>query len=145
MGGLRPTPWGGIRRPQSALLLALLPALAGEAVAQSQWVMVGRNAELRLFVDRGNIVREGDIATMQQLVDYTSAQWVGQKVIMSVRNVVEYDCAKRKVRTVAGAGYSEQLMRGIPVSEERLPAAEWLEVPAGGTPEQLWKIACGRE
>ena len=78
MGGLRPTPWGGIRRLQSALLLALLPALAGEAVAQSQWVMVGRNAELRLFVDRGNIVREGDIATMQQLVDYTSAQWVGQ-------------------------------------------------------------------
>lgn len=144
MGGLRPTPWGGIRRPQSALLLALLPVLAGEAVAQSQWVMVGRNAELRLFVDRGNIVREGDIATMQQLVDYTSAQWVGQKVIMSVRNVVEYDCAKRKVRTVAGAGYSEQLMRGIPVSEERLPAAEWVEVPVGGTPEQLWSIACGR-
>lgn len=144
MGGLRLTPWGGIRRPQSALLLALLPVLAGEAVAQSQWVMVGRNAELRLFVDRGNVVREGDIAIMQQLVDYTSAQWVGQKVIMSVRNVVEYDCAKRKVRTVAGAGYSEQLMRGIPVSEERLPAAEWVEVPVGGTPEQLWNIACGR-
>ena len=132
-----------MHRPQSALLLALLPALAGEAVAQSQWMMVGRNVDLRLFVDRGNIVREGDIATMQQLVDYTSAQWVGQKVIMSVRNVVEYDCAKRKVRTVAGAGYSEQLMRGIPVSEERLPAAEWLEVPAGGTRNNCGKSPAG--
>ena len=133
------------RRGVTCTLALLLLAVAGAAVAQSQWVMVGRNADLRLFVDRGNIVRDGDVAAMQQLIDYTSAQWVGQKVIMSVRNVVEYDCVKRRSRTVAGAGYSEQLMRGVPVSEERLPAAEWQEVPAGGTSEQLWKIACGRE
>lgn len=133
------------RRGVTCTLALLLLAIAGAAVAQSQWVMVGRNADLRLFVDRGNIVRDGDVAAMQQLIDYTSAQWVGQKVIMSVRNVVEYDCVKRRSRTVAGAGYSEQLMRGVPVSEERLPAAEWQEVPAGGTSEQLWKIACGRE
>ena len=133
------------RRGVTCTLALLLLAVAGAAVAQSQWVMVGRNADLRLFVDRGNIVRDGDVAAMQQLIDYTSAQWVGQKVIMSVRNVVEYDCVKRRSRTVAGEGYSEQLMRGVPVSEERLPAAEWQEVPAGGTSEQLWKIACGRE
>lgn len=125
-------------------LLALLAATAGTAFAQSDWVMVGRNAELRLFVDRGNILRQGDIAAMVQLVDYTSAQWVGTRVIMSVRNLLEFDCARRKARTVAGAGYSEQLARGVQVSSEEAPDAPWQDVTAGGSSEQLWKIACGQ-
>lgn len=125
-------------------LAAVLAATVGTAVAQSQWVMVGRNADLRLFVDRGNILRQGDIAAMVQLVDYTSAQWVGTKVIMSVRNLIEFDCVRRKARTVAGAGYSEQLARGVQVSSEEAPDAPWQEVTAGGTSEQLWKIACGQ-
>lgn len=131
-----------IRFRRACLLLAAL-ACGGEAAAQSQWIMVGRNPDLRFFVDRGTIARQGDIATMQQLIDYTFAQWVGAKVVMSENSVVEYDCSKRRMRTVAGAAYSEQLMRGILVSQDRRPDAEWTDVAVEATPDQLWKIACG--
>jgi len=126
-----------------AWLLPLLMASGGEALAQSQWAMVGRNPDLRFFVDRGTIARQGDVATMQQLIDYTFAQWVGAKVVMSENSVVEYDCGRRRMRTLAGAAYSEQLMRGVLVSQDRHPDAEWTAVAADGLPEQLWRIACG--
>lgn len=130
-------------RNKAKILAFLLAILCGDALAE--WTLVGRDADLRLYVDRGNILRQGDIAAMVQLVDHTSAQWVGSKVIMSVRNVAEFDCARRKTRTVAGTAYSEPLARGLQVGSERDPDAPWLDFPADSTAEQLWKIACGRE
>lgn len=133
-----------MRQLRHGLVIATLLAVSGNALAQ--WVMIGRNEDMRLLVDRGSIVRNGDIATMMQMVDYTSAQWIGSKVIMSVRNVAEYDCVKRKTRAVAGVAYSEQLGRGVEVTrEEAPPDASWVDVSTGGAGERLWQAACGRE
>ena len=126
------------------ILCCLAAALCCQsASAQSQWEMLGRNEDLRLFVDRGAVQRDGDIATVWQLVDYTSAQWVGAMTVMSVRKLVEYDCPGRRTRTVAGAAYSEQMGRGRQVFAEKAPSPEWAPVPASGTGDSLWKIACG--
>lgn len=133
-----------MRQLRHGLVITMLLAVSGNALAQ--WVMIGRNEDMRLFVDRGEIVRTGDIATMMQLVDYTSAQWIGSKVIMSVRNVAEYDCVKRKTRAVSGVAFSEQLGRGIEVTREQAPPdTPWIDVPPGGAGERLWQAACGRE
>lgn len=126
------------------LVSAVLLAVSGSALAE--WAMIGRNEDMRLYVDRSSIARNGDIATMVQMVDYTSAQWIGSKVIMSVRNVAEYDCARRKTRALSGIAYSEQLGRGIEVTREEAPAdVPWADVPTGGAGERLWQAACGRE
>lgn len=127
----------------ATIAMVLLALVSDVGVAQTRWDMLGRNTDLRLFIDRTGVVRKGDIATMAQLVDYTSAQWVGTKVIMSARSVAEYDCVARRTRTVAGVSYTEQMAQGVRVAEERQPDAEWLEVPRGGLAEQLWRIACG--
>lgn len=122
-----------------AVLLLVSPA------ASAQWVQITRNEDLRLFVDRGDLRRSGDLVTVWQLVDYTSAQWLGQTVIMSIRNEVEVDCAGTRMRTIAASAYTEQMGRGRMVVSEKAPAPEWAAIPAGGSAEALWKIACGRE
>ena len=125
--------------------ILMLGLLLSCTFAHAEWAMVGRNEDLRLFVDRDALQRDGDVATISQLVDYTHAQWAGSMVVMSVRQLVEYDCQNRRTRTVAGAAYSEQMGNGRQVTAQRMPDAEWVPVPAEGTPNQLWRIACGRE
>lgn len=129
-----------MRRP---LLFIVLLLTAQAAVAQ--WVQIARNEDLRLFIDRGDIRRSGDLATVWQMVDYTTAQWLGPTVIMSIRNEVEVECNGRRMRTIAASAYTEQMGRGRMVVSEKAPAPEWAAVPPGGSAEALWKIACGKE
>lgn len=124
-------------------LLRCLPLALFCHGASAQLDLVGRNENLRLFIDRTVVQREGEIATVWQLVDYTSAQWVGASVVMSVRQLVEYDCQARRTRTVGGVAYSEQMGNGRQVFSEKAQNPEWAAVPAGGSGETLWKIACG--
>lgn len=123
------------------ILLCLSLAVFCHA-AGAQWDMLGRNENLRLYIDRTPVQRQGDVATVWQMIDYTSAQWVGASVVMSVRNLVEYDCKARRARTIGVVAYSEQLGAGREVVSERLPNAEWADIPAASTGENLWKIAC---
>jgi hypothetical protein len=117
--------------------------LAGSALAQ--WSLFGRTENLRIYLDPGSIRRQGDIAQMWQLYDYTSAQWVGaQHVVLSLKHLVEYDCSVLRARIIAGAAYSEQMGSGRVVSSETLPDAEWSALPPGGTGESTWKIACDK-
>lgn len=122
--------------------LLCLPLAILAPAAAAQWDMLGRNENLRLYIDRAVVQRQGDVATVWQMIDYTSAQWVGASVVMSVRHLVEYDCKARRARTVGMIAYSEQLGGGREVFSERLPEAEWSPVPEASTGESLWKIAC---
>lgn len=131
------------RNPMSRLLL-LLSTLVLSSSALAQWSLLGRNENLRVYLDQTSIQRNGDIAQMWQLYDYTTAQWVGtQTVVMSVRNLVEYDCRNSRSRTIAGAAYSEQMGGGRVVMSENAANAEWVPIPPGGTAEQTLKVACG--
>lgn len=125
-------------------LCCLILALAASA-AQAQWDMLGRNADLRLFIDRTPLQREGDLVTVRQMIDYTSAQWSGASVVLSVLHLVEYDCRARRARTLAMGAFSEQMGAGRQVMAERFEAPEWMDIPAGGSGEGLWKAACHGE
>lgn len=124
------------------ILFTMLLMLSGQS-AQAQWDMLGRNEHLRLYIDRTPVQRQGDIATVWQMLDYTSAQWIDNRVIMSVRHLVEYDCRERRARTIGMAAYSEQLGQGREILSERQPDAEWVEVPAAGSGPVLLNAACG--
>jgi len=124
------------------LFLATL-LLSGSVFAQ--WNLFGRTEALSIYLDQGSIQRQGEVAQMWQLYDYTTAQWVGtQHVVMSIKHLVEYDCSTMRVRIIAGAAFSEQMGSGRTVSSENMPNAEWNSIPPGGTGETTWKIACGK-
>lgn len=104
--------------------------------------MLGRNEDLRLYIDRTPVQRQGDIATVWQMLDYTSAQWIGASVVMSVRHLVEYDCKAKRARTIGLVAHSEEFARGRQVLAEEKRDAEWVDISVGSTGENLWKIAC---
>lgn len=129
---------------RSALVLSLAAALSSGNVL-AEWSLFGRTENLRIYFDQGSIQRQGDVAQMWQLYDYTTAQWVDtQKVFQSIRHLVEYDCNAMRARIVAGAAFTEQMGSGRVVSSETLPDAEWGAIPPGGTGEATWRIACGK-
>lgn len=114
------------------------------STVQAQWTQLGRNENLRLFVDQTAIQRNGDIAQMWQLYDYITAQWAGAQVIYSVKNLVEYDCAGKRTRILGGSAYGEHMGQGKVIASESAPNAEWSPIPAGGTAENTWSIACDK-
>lgn len=123
--------------------LALVTALLA-STAQAQWSQLGRNENLRLFLDQTTIQRDGDIARMWQLYDYITAQWAGEQVIYSVKNLVEYDCRGKRTRILGGSAYGDHMGQGKVVASENAPNAEWSLIPPGGTAENMWSIACDK-
>ena len=133
------------QKPLRRLAFSLAAFLLATS-ALAQWNLFGRTENLRIYLDQGSIRRQGDLAQMWQLYDYTSAQWVGtQQVVLSFKNLVEYDCSSLRARIVAGAAYTEQMGAGRLVTSEAKPDAEWSALPPGGTGESTWKIACGKD
>lgn len=125
------------------ILFSLIIALSAMA-AEAEWGLLGRNEEMRVFVDRAPGTAETGIARLWQLYDYTNARWVGPQVIYSVKNLAEYDCIRRRARVISGVGYSEQMAAGKQVGAEDNPNAEWEEVLPESTTEQFWKMACDK-
>jgi hypothetical protein len=132
------------QKPLRRTALGLVAFLMATS-AFAQWSLLGRTENLRIYLDQGSIRRQGNLAQMWQLYDYTSAQWVGtQQVVLSFKNLVEYDCTSLRARIIAGAAYTEQMGAGKLVTSETIPDAEWNVLPPGGTGESTWKIACGK-
>ena len=76
-------------RQASFALAALL--LAGSALAE--WIPLGRSNNFRAYLDPISIQRNGDLAQIWQLMDFTTARWMDEKtVIGSIKNLIEYDC-----------------------------------------------------
>jgi hypothetical protein len=122
------------------LALSLTAALSGAALAD--WVPLGRNEEMRVFLDRAPSSGAPGVVRAWQLYDYTNARWVGNLVIYSVKNLVEYDCKAKRTRTIDGTGYSEPMAGGRAVISESHPDPAWEEVPPESSAEQMLKMAC---
>lgn len=127
----------------SALMLALLLATGA---AQAEWLAVGRNESLRVYVDNKLIQRNGDLAQTWQLLDFTSARWADTfTVIWSIKTLVEYDCAQPRFRNLGGEAYSEQLGGGKMVGSEQIANPEWEAIEPNSTALQIRQIACGKK
>jgi hypothetical protein len=132
-----------------ALLLAALPlTLFGQefdVAGNAEWVVLGRNENFRVYLDQRSVQRNGDLARVHQLTDFTAAQWVdGNTVIGSILALVEYDCVQPRLRTLAIRAHSEQMGRGRRIASEQNPDAEWEDASPGGSAESAWRLVCGK-
>jgi hypothetical protein len=135
--------------PCPALLsVALLLSSFGQelyAAGNAEWITLGRNENIRAYLDQRSVQRNGDFARVYQLTDFVTAQWVdGRTVIGSVKALVEYDCAQPRARTLTLEAYSEQMGEGRLVANERNPDAEWENTASGGIGESVWRLVCGK-
>jgi hypothetical protein len=118
--------------------------LAGSV--QAEWSQLGRTDTFRLYLDQKLIQKSGDFVQVWQLMDFTVAQWADARTAVgSIKNLIEYDCAQPRLRTLAAEAYTEQMGAGRLVANERLSDPLWENVAPGSTAEQIRKIACGKK
>jgi hypothetical protein len=122
----------------SALLLA--------GAVHAEWFPLGRTTAMRLYLDQKLIAKNGDIAQIVQLMDFTTSYWVdAQTVVGSVKILTEYDCAKPRSRVLSSEAFSEQMGDGRRVSKEEFSDAQWQGVEPDSTSEKVRQIACGKK
>ena len=132
-----------IRKPLRPLLFTLSTLLlAGSASAE--WIVLGRTENFRIFLEQKQILRNGDLAQIWQLMDFTVAQWADpQTVVWSIRTLAEYDCKEPRFRTLVSEAYSEQMSLGKLIAREQPAEPQWERIEAGGPPDKIRQVACG--
>jgi len=132
------------KRTRGIIFLLAAVLLAGSA--QAEWVLLGRDDAIRYYFDQKSILKNGDLTQIVQLLDFTSAQWVDARTVVgSLKMLIEYDCAKPRLRALASETYSEQMADGRLVSKEQYPDPKWDPIEPGTTPDKIRQIACARK
>lgn len=119
---------------------------ATAATATAKWVQrVNLEAfgGTSIYSDSVTTHRAGDVVQIWELWDFKSAQVIGGKRVLSVKNQFEYDCKGARGRMLFTAGFSEHMGKGKVVDSGNGPMT-WQPV-AGTYVEELWKVACGKK
>lgn len=133
-----------IHRKSVRTILFALSAFLLVGSAQAEWIVLGRTENFRIFLEQKQILRNGDLAQIWQLMDFTVAQWADpQTVVWSIKTLAEYDCAEPRFRTLVSEAYSEQMSLGKLVAKEQPAEPQWERVEAGGPPDKIRQVACG--
>ena len=111
--------------------------------AQAEWALLGRTDTFRIYLDKGASQKSGSIIRTSQLIDFVTAQWVdAQTVIMSVKSLIDFDCAELKLRVLTVETYSEQMTGGRLLATDKFSNPEWESIQAGSSAEVAHKFAC---
>lgn len=125
-------------------ILFVLSAFLFAGSVQAEWIMLGRTESFRIYLEQKQILRNGDLSQIWQLMDFTAAQWADpQTVVWSIKSLVEYDCSQPRFRTLVSEAYSEQMGIGKLVATEQVAEPQWETAEAGGPPDKIRQVACG--
>jgi hypothetical protein len=122
-----------------AILLMLL-VYSGSTPAE--WARVGGNETMVAYADFSSIRENGNVVKMWTLADFKMAEVSGGKQFLSSKSKVEYDCEKKRRRTLYFSWHSGNMGEGemVATSSSR---EKWAPVLSGTVREALWKFACG--
>ena len=127
----------------TVLFLSNVPAYA-------EWVAVEKDNLLpglqTLYVEPGSIRREGNLATVWQLLDFKWMQGSarGPTRFSSTKTHKQFDCAERRVRLLAFTEFSLQMGIGIR-NDGYVDKENWLAVEPESINYALWEIVCGKK
>ena len=136
------------------LLLTLL-ALSS-APAYAEWVAVEKDylspGRQTVYVDADTILREGDLVTMWQLIDFKWMQGnqgiaplgFGPHRFFSTKTYKQFDCAGKRLRLLAFTEFSGRMGTGMP-ADGYVDNGNWIRVEPESINHALWEVACGKE
>lgn len=130
------------------LLTALL--FLRNAPAHAEWVAVEEDYLLpglqTLYVDPNAILREGNLVTMRQLIDFKWMQGSarGPTRFLSTETHKQFDCAGNRLRLLAFTEFSHGMGTGVPTAGY-VDKGNWLSVAPDSINQALWEVACGRK
>ena len=131
------------------ILITLLVLSSGTAYAE--WVSVGSDGKLTIYVDPDTIRREGDIVELWELLDFKTIQvetgrahWKPRISYLSTMIQYDFDCALERTRARVQEWFSGNMGSDNMVSIDA-DADNWRLVAPENLSHPLWKIACPKE
>lgn len=115
-------------------LLALVAA-----PAWAEWVKLGENDEMILYIDPGSIRKNGNLRKVWDIKDLKQRDEGGE---MSTRTRNEYDCKEERRRTLSFSAHSEPMAGGETLSSKNYSDGEWRAIPPGSVSARILKIVC---
>jgi hypothetical protein len=105
-----------------------------------------------VYVDPDTILREGNLVTMWQLIDFKSMQGnagmgpfgFGPHRFLSTKTHKQFDCAGKRLRLLAFTEFSRGMGTGIPANGY-VDNSNWLPVEPESMNQALWGVACGKK
>lgn len=125
------------------ILLILTPI-----VAFAEWRVVERDyfspGLQTVYVDPVNLLRDGNLVTIWQLIDYKWMQgnYVGTPRFLSTTARKQFDCVDRRVRLLSFTEYYGHMATGI-AAMGYVTTDQWQTVEPRTLNQALWEIACG--
>lgn len=124
---------------RNVILMMLLAVASNSAMAE--WVNVGSNENVFIYVDPTTIQRAGNMAKMWHLFDFKYVKEDMGEPYLSTREQNEYDCKEEKYRRRATSQHSKNMGSGKVVYSDSY-TAKWKPVPPDSGIEIMWKFAC---
>lgn len=113
--------------------------------AWALWEKVGAAQPFTHYVDRGTIVRVGDLVKLWFLDDYKTAQLtVNKKTFVSVKQQFEFHCTEKKGRAREAVAMAGSMGRGAVVWSDAT-VEPWQDIVKGTMLADYWTVACGNE
>lgn len=126
---------------RKVILMMLLAVVSNSAMAE--WVDVGSNENITIFVDPASIQRDGNMAKMWHLTDFKTPQKDMGEKYLSTKDQNEYDCKEVKLRRRASSQHSENMGKGKVVYSDSY-TTRWKPAPPDSGIEIMWKFACAK-
>ena len=122
--------------------LSTVPAYAEWVAVEKDYLLPGLQT---VYVDPGTILREGNLVTMWQLIDFKTMQ--GNRSpgrFLSTKTHKQIDCAEKRRRVLAFTEFSRRMGTGI-AANGYVDKNNWLPVEPESINHALWEVACGKE
>ena len=113
----------------------------------AEWVMIERDyfspGLQTVYMDPGNLKREGNLVTIWQLIDYKWMQgnYVGTPRFLSTIAHKQFDCSARRVRLLSFTEYYGHMATGV-AAMGYVSTDQWQTVEPRTLNQALWEIAC---
>lgn len=112
--------------------------------ASAKWTNAAANDDYTVFVDLEGLDKSGNLVKMSELRNFKANQTFSGKQYLSVKSLEEFDCRKKRSRSLVGTLLAGNMGLGKVVHTENV-VEEWRPVEAATEGEILWKIACGKK
>lgn len=124
------------------IVLLLLAMLSGGAAAD--WVVVNLSDDgMVAYADPATIRKSGNMVRMWNLMDFKTAELMGDRGFLSQKSQQEYDCKNERIRLIYFTWHSGNMGKGNVVHTVNR-TTDWHPVSPGSINEDLWRLACGK-
>lgn len=127
---------------RNGILMLLLALSCGSAMAE--WVLVGKDNQIKHYADPDTIRRKGNIVKMWSLYDMLPGATPFGPNVRSVTLLREFDCKEERSRSLSFSSYGGQMAHGK-VSLTSDDVGKWKPVAPRTANNVYLKFACSKK